>query len=121
MKQIQGSVRVKINEYVHAWSEFLFVSLLVIFNNFFPQINYFYYFTSPHGLQDVENHCANLRDIELKTAIPYLRNLSPLSPCITLYIIVLESMKLQNQKQDIYFESRKKTQKQAQIDVNEME
>ena len=67
MKQIQGSVRVKINEYVHAWSEFLFVSLLVIFNNFFPQINYFYYFTSPHGLQDVENHCAHLRDIELKT------------------------------------------------------
>ena len=40
MKQIQGSVRVKINEYVHAWSEFLFVSLLVIFN-FFPQINNF--------------------------------------------------------------------------------
>ena len=73
MKQIQGSVRVKINEYVHAWSEFLFVSLLVIFNNFFPQINYFYYFTSPHGLQDVENHCAHLRYIELKTAIPYLR------------------------------------------------
>ena len=42
MKQIQGSVRVKIKEYVHAWSEFLFVSLLVIFN-FFPQINHFYY------------------------------------------------------------------------------
>ena len=29
MKQIQGSVRVKIKEYVHAWSEFVFVSLLV--------------------------------------------------------------------------------------------
>ena len=40
MKQIQGSVRVKIKEYVHAWSEFLFVLLLVIFN-FFPQINHF--------------------------------------------------------------------------------
>ena len=53
MKQIQGSVRVKIREYVHAWSEFVFVSLLVIFN-FFPQINHFYYFTSLHGLQDVE-------------------------------------------------------------------
>ena len=25
IKQIQGSVRVKIKEYVHAWSEFLFV------------------------------------------------------------------------------------------------
>ena len=66
MKQIQGTVRVKINEYAHAWSEFLFVSLLVIFN-FFLQINHFYYFTSLHSLQDVENHCAHLRDIELKT------------------------------------------------------
>ena len=74
MKQIQGSVRVKISENAHAWSEFLFVSLHLIFN-FFPQINHFYYFTSLHGLQDVENHFAHLRDIELKTGrkIPYLR------------------------------------------------
>ena len=74
MKQIRGSVRVKIKEYVHAWFEFPVVSLLVIFN-FFPQINHFYYFTTLHGLQDVENHCAHLRDIELKTVrkIPYLR------------------------------------------------
>ena len=74
MKQIPGSVRIKINEHVHAWSEFLFVSPLVIFN-FFPQINYFYYFTSLYGLQDVENHRAHLRDIELNTGkkIPYLR------------------------------------------------
>ena len=65
MKQIQGSVRFKI--------KFLFVSPLVTFN-FFPQIKHFYYFTSLHGLQDVENHCAHLRDIELKTGrkIPYL-------------------------------------------------
>ena len=28
MEQIQGRVRVKIKEYVHAWSEFFFVSLL---------------------------------------------------------------------------------------------
>ena len=68
MKQIQGGVRVKMKEYVHAWSEFLFVSLLVIFK-FFPQINNFYYFTSLHGLQDVENHCAHLMDIELKIGI----------------------------------------------------
>ena len=34
MKQIQRSVKVKINEYAHAWSEFLFVSLLLIFNFF---------------------------------------------------------------------------------------
>ena len=75
MKQNQGSVRVKINEYVHAWSEFLFVSFLVIFN-FFPQINHFCYFTSLHGLQDEENHRARLRDIELKTGrkIPYRRS-----------------------------------------------
>ena len=74
-------------EYVHAWSEFLFVSLVIF--NFFPQINHFYYFTSLHGLQDVENHCANLRDIELKTS-------TKLSPCVILHIIGLESMKLQN-------------------------
>ena len=55
-KQIQGSVKVKVNEYVHAWSEFLFLSFPLILN-FFPQINQFYYFTSLHGLQDVrENH-----------------------------------------------------------------
>ena len=59
MKQFQGSVRVKINEYVHAWSEFLFVALLVIFN-LFPQINCFYYFTSLHDLQDVENQYCSL-------------------------------------------------------------
>ena len=70
----QGSVRVKINEYVHSWSDFLFVALPPIFN-FFPQINHFCYFTSLHGLRDVENHCAHLRDLELKTGrkIPYLR------------------------------------------------
>ena len=41
----------------------------------FPQINQFYYFTSLHVLQDVENHSTHLRDIELKTGrkIPYLR------------------------------------------------
>ena len=32
----------------------------------FPQINQFYYFTSLHVLQDVENHSTHLRDIELK-------------------------------------------------------
>ena len=72
MKQIQGSVRVKIKEC--GPSLFSLPALFVIFN-FFPQINHFYYFTSLHGLQDVENHCAHLRDIELQTGrkIPYLR------------------------------------------------
>ena len=59
MKLIQGSVRVKVKENVHAWPEFLFVSIHAIFK-FFPQVNHFYYFTSLHGLQDVENHCAHL-------------------------------------------------------------
>ena len=74
MKQIQGSVRVKIKEYVFAWSEFLFVSFIVIFN-FFPQTNHFYCFTSLRGLQDVEKHCAHLKDIELHTGrkIPHIR------------------------------------------------
>ena len=35
---------------------------LLLFFDFFPQINHFYYLTS---LQ--ENHCAHLRDIQLKT------------------------------------------------------
>ena len=97
MKQIQGSVRVKINEYVHAWSEFLFVSLLVIFY-FFPQINHFYYFTSLHGLQDVENHCAHLRDIELKTGrkIPYL----PFSMYYSLYNWIGEIFATNPEKKD---------------------
>ena len=74
MKQIQGSVRVKINEYIHARFDFVFVSFLLILN-FFPKINHFYYFTSLHGLRYVENHCTHLRDFELKTTgrkFPYL-------------------------------------------------
>ena len=40
-----------------------------------PKLTDFYYFTSLHDMQDVENHCTNLRDIELQTGrkIPYLR------------------------------------------------
>ena len=74
MKQIQASLRVKISECVHAWFEFLYVALLVIFNFF--QIDYVCYFTSLHDFQDVENHyCFHLRDIEWKTGrkILYLR------------------------------------------------
>ena len=62
MKQVQGSVRDKINEYVHAWCEFPFISLL--FFNFFTQINHFHYLTSLLGLQDLENHCGHLRPVE---------------------------------------------------------
>ena len=61
MKQIQGNVREKINEYVHAWCEFPFV--LLLFFNFFPKFNHFYYLTSLLGLQAVENHCGHLRPV----------------------------------------------------------
>ena len=72
MKQIQGSVRVKIiKEYVNAciWSEFKFFSFhFLSFSVSLPKLlNHFYYFTSLHGLEDVENQCAHLRDIELET------------------------------------------------------
>ena len=118
MKQIQGSVRVKIHEYVHAWSEFLIVSLHVIFN-FFPQLNHFYYFTSLHGFQDVENHCTHLRDTELKTGrkIPFI---SAFPMCYSLYNWIGDH-EITTQKKYICFGSRKRTQKQAQKDMNEME
>ena len=85
---------------------------------FFPQINHFYYFTSLHGLQDRENHCAHLRDIELKTGrkIPYL---SAFAMYYSLYNWIGEHEIEQTKK--ISFESRKRTQKQAQKDMNEME
>ena len=48
----------------------------------------FYYFTSLHGLQDVGNHCAYLRDIELKTGrkMPYLR-----FPHVLFYIYYIDT------------------------------
>ena len=108
MKQIRGSVRVKIKEYGHAWFEFLFVSLLVIFN-FLPQFSHSYYFTSPHGLRDVENHCTHL---QTGRKIPDLR-----FP----HIIGLESMKLQTKKKLFASNPEKRTQKQVQKDMNKME
>ena len=121
MKPIQGRVRVKIKEHVHAWYEFLFVSLLVIFN-FFPQINQFYYFTSLHVLQDVENHCAHLKDIELKTGrkIPYLR-----FPHVLLSMYWIGEHEITKLKKYICFSAsnpeKKRTQKQVQKDMNQME
>ena len=107
MKQIQGSVKVKIKEYVHAPSELLFVLLLAIFN-FFPRMNYFYYFTSVHGLQDVKNHCTHLRDIELKSGrkIPYL----PFPMYYSLYNWIGEH-EITKPKKKFCFESRKKDTK----------
>ena len=62
------------NTFMHGPSFFSFNFLS--FSISFPRsISHFYYFTSLHGLQDVENPT------------------SPLSPCIILYIIGLEGMK----------------------------
>ena len=117
MKQIQGSVRVKINEYVHAWSQFLFVSLLLIFD-FFLQINHFYYFTSRHGLQDVENHCAHLRDIELKTG----RKITNLSFPVYYSLYNWNGQHEITELKKIFTSNpEKRTQKQAKKDMSEME
>ena len=65
---VQGSKLT--NTLVHGPSFFSFHFLS--FSISFPKLTIF---TSLHGLQDVENHCAHLRDIELQTGrkIPYLR------------------------------------------------
>ena len=75
---------------MHGPSFFSGVSLLVIFN-LFPQINHFTILRL-HGLLDMENHCAQLRGIELKTGIkiPYLRFPHVL---VLFSMIGLESMK----------------------------
>ena len=81
------------------------VSLLLIFN-FSPKINHFYYFTSLHGLQDVENHFVHLRDIELQTGrkIPYLR-----FPHVL--FSVWRAWNYKTEQKNICFESRKKDTK----------
>ena len=79
------------NTFIHAWSEFLFVPLFVIFN-FFLKMNHFYYFTSLHGLQDVENHCPHLRDNELKTG----RKIFPMYYSLYNWIREYEITKLKN-------------------------
>ena len=60
-----------------------------------------------------------LRSLERYRVEDWQKNsISPLSPCI---IIRLERMKLQTSKKNICFESRKRTQKQAQKDMDGME
>ena len=76
MKQFQSSVRVKIKEYIHTWSEFFFRFNSLHFQFLSPNEPFLLFLiTSLHGLQDGEKHCAQLRDIELKTGrkIRYLR------------------------------------------------
>ena len=82
----------------------------------------FYYFTSPHVLQDVENHCAHLKDIELKTGrkIPYLR-----FPHVLLSMYWIGEHEITKLKKYICFSAsnpeKKRTQKQVQKDMNQME
>ena len=66
-KVVQGS-KLR-NTFMHCPSFFSFHFLS--FSTSFPKLTIF---TSLHGLQDVENYCEHLRDIELKTGkkIPYL-------------------------------------------------
>ena len=115
MKQIQGSVRAKIKEYVHAWSEFLFVSLLTIFN-FFPQIKQFYYFTSLHDLQDVESHGDQISSWRLVKKF----HISAFPMYYSLYNWIGEH-KIAKLKKTFASKPGKRTQKQAQKYVNEIE
>ena len=85
MKQIQGSEKVKIKEYVHAWSEFLFVSILAICN-FFPQISHFLLFYVSTWLARCGKSLCSLARYRVKDS---KNSLSALSPCIILYIILL--------------------------------
>ena len=62
------------NTFMHGPCFFSFHFLSFLISS--PKLTIFTtYLTSLHGLQDMENHCTHLRDIELKTGrkIPYLR------------------------------------------------
>ena len=63
------------NTSMYGPSFFSFHFRIFSFSISFFKINHFYYSRSLHGLQDVENHCVHLRDIEFKSGrkIPYLR------------------------------------------------
>ena len=112
MKQIQGSVRAKIKEYVHAW---FFVSLLTIFN-FFPQIKQFYYFTSLHDLQDVESHGDQISSWRLVKKF----HICAFPMYYSLYNWIGEH-KIAKLKKTFPSKPGKRTQKQAQKYVNEIE
>ena len=83
----------------------------------FFSFNHFYYLTSLH----VENHCAHLRDIQLKTS----RNIFYISAFPTYYSLYnwIGEHEMTKLIKNIYicFESRKKDSKLAQKDMNEME
>ena len=103
VKHIQGRVRVKMNENVQGTSFFSFHFLS--FSISFPKLTIFtilrlYMAYKMWKIPALTCEISSWRQVEK----------SPLSPCIILYVIGLESMKLQNEKKDC-FESRKKDTK----------
>ena len=69
-----------------------------------------------HGLQDVKNHyCAHLRDIDLKTG-----RIIPYSMYYPLYNWIGEHEIAKLKKKILASNPEKRTQKQAQKDLNEM-
>ena len=117
MKQIQGSVRVKIEAYVHAWSEFLFVSPLLIFN-LFPQINHIDCFS-------LYMACKMWKITALTWEISSWRlvekfHISAFPMYYSLYNWIREHGITKPKKKNTCFESRKKDT-QAQKDINGME
>ena len=87
------------------------VSLLVMIN-FFPQINHFYCITSLDDLQDVENHCTHLRKKFHISAFPMR---------YSLYNWIGEQEISKLKKQIFASNQERRTQKQAQKDMNETE
>ena len=78
----------------------------------------FYFFTSLHGLQDVENHCDHLPDIELKTGRKFHISAFAIYYSRSNWIGEHGITKL---KKMFASNPEKRTQKQAQKDINEME
>ena len=89
-----------------------FFSFHLSFSIYFPKVAIFYYYTSIHGLQEVENHCALLREKFHISAFPM---------CYSLYNWIGEHEITKLKKKYLLRIPRKRTQKKAQKDMNEME
>ena len=119
MKQIQGSVRVKMKEYVRVWSEFLFVSLVIF--NFFPQMNHFYYFTSLHGLQDWKITALTWEISSWRLVEKFYISAFPVYYSLFNWIGEHQITKLKKKERNLLRIQKKRTQKQAQKQRKEME
>ena len=114
MKQIQGSVRVKINEYVHSWAEFLCVSLRFFsFSIYFPKLIIF-------TILSLYMAC------KMWKLLPSLERLVEkfhISAFHVLFSILLDcgAWNYKTKKKVFARNPEKRTQKQAQKDMNKME